>query len=877
MRSFEGAGFSSQAEAWKQGNRHMLQVVTDGLKLTPSQPSFVAARDAILAAALAQATNPAGWTSPDAANPTIAQVDEIQLWRGFARRGLGFDAVAAPRTDGVSGIEIEPINYYSIARFGCTGPGASFDAPDDDDVLEDLEADDSVEVDLPGTFTFYGKTYNSIFVNTNGSITFEDEDLSGDPTLDHHFEQPRISGFLSNLDASTTQGSISVTASPSVVSVLYLNLPEKGSIDPETGEGNSNSFQIDLYLDDQSTSEPQGAVITYGDIAIKNGVAGLSATGCPRGPRTIHSFQFRKILQPTLFVTVHFPHHSLQKLSMMQIPVDLNGHVFQWNYVTGAGWIVSPVESGALPFKALNASVKTTTGSTVINAGDLVILNLPLENKFKRANLSTVLGLLTPISDNVDVVDPVSDYGLITANTANAGADPFLIQISPTAQCGDQVRVKIDYASDQGIFGSKEVVVTIGEGYGEPQGSLSYPQGTASTGVVSAPVSATDLSVTLSSSTNMKAATNLKNTRTNEIVLATSWNSITKVLGIKRAQKGTLAAAINAGDTFQYDSIPIPDAVTAGVKLAVFPTDPAITGPVGKVKVTLGKFSHPHIQDLRMTLSNAQGYSMVLLEGVKPTLDNKTTFTNIIIDADASLSIQNNSGLADGTSYRPVGDFDVFADGGVNAGTTWTLTVADLFSPFAGDISSWSVELTPLISCQTQTLQVSNFAATGAEGWTTDHYGNIALMNSYFRPASEGSPAALVLNTAADDSVRVPGWNTPGVELNNSGNQIYRFHAYVARSGQPDLTKQEQIPFLRIRAAVGSVMTNMHDYLFNTTQLDPGANAYAMQMAPSTNPNTPTHYWVDFDPVDAPSLLFGSEPPGTWLRGELVALPNAAG
>lgn len=60
------------------GNTLMLQLVTDGLKLTPVNPNFTQARDAILQADLV-------------AN---GGTNAAELWRGFAKRGLGFGAVA---------------------------------------------------------------------------------------------------------------------------------------------------------------------------------------------------------------------------------------------------------------------------------------------------------------------------------------------------------------------------------------------------------------------------------------------------------------------------------------------------------------------------------------------------------------------------------------------------------------------------------------------------------------------------------------------------------------------------------------------------------------------------------------------------------------
>src|SRR6185295_5337909 len=60
------------------GNNKMLQIVTDALKMTPLNPSFVGARDALIAA--------------DAA--ANAGANELWIWQGFADRGLGYNAVA---------------------------------------------------------------------------------------------------------------------------------------------------------------------------------------------------------------------------------------------------------------------------------------------------------------------------------------------------------------------------------------------------------------------------------------------------------------------------------------------------------------------------------------------------------------------------------------------------------------------------------------------------------------------------------------------------------------------------------------------------------------------------------------------------------------
>lgn len=69
------------------GNELILQLVTDGMKLSPPNPTFTQARDAIL---LADQINNAG-------------ANYGELWAGFAKRGLGFSAVttSANTTSGI--------------------------------------------------------------------------------------------------------------------------------------------------------------------------------------------------------------------------------------------------------------------------------------------------------------------------------------------------------------------------------------------------------------------------------------------------------------------------------------------------------------------------------------------------------------------------------------------------------------------------------------------------------------------------------------------------------------------------------------------------------------------------------------------------------
>jgi hypothetical protein len=81
------------------GNQRMLQLVIDGMKLTPASPTFLQARDGILQADLVDYNN----------------ADLTTLWTAFARRGMGYGAVA-PVSSTNTGVT-ESFNVPPLALF----------------------------------------------------------------------------------------------------------------------------------------------------------------------------------------------------------------------------------------------------------------------------------------------------------------------------------------------------------------------------------------------------------------------------------------------------------------------------------------------------------------------------------------------------------------------------------------------------------------------------------------------------------------------------------------------------------------------------------------------------------------------------------------
>lgn len=102
---------------YSAGNQLILQLVTDGMKLSPPNPSFTQARDAII---LADQVNNQGANYGD-------------LWQAFARRGLGFSALAPDSNSTVGVVEAfdlpDSLFLINPADFVTGGPQAGPLAP----------------------------------------------------------------------------------------------------------------------------------------------------------------------------------------------------------------------------------------------------------------------------------------------------------------------------------------------------------------------------------------------------------------------------------------------------------------------------------------------------------------------------------------------------------------------------------------------------------------------------------------------------------------------------------------------------------------------------------------------------------------------------
>jgi hypothetical protein len=126
-----------------------------------------------------------------------------------------------------------------------------------------LADDQSQMVTLSGgaTVELYGVTYGSLFVSSNGYVTFGSGDSDYTESLAEHFELPRIAALYDDL-TPPQGGTVSWRQLADRAAVTWLNVTEYNG-------SNQNTLQIEMYFNGDIR-------ITCLNIAASDGIAGLS-------------------------------------------------------------------------------------------------------------------------------------------------------------------------------------------------------------------------------------------------------------------------------------------------------------------------------------------------------------------------------------------------------------------------------------------------------------------------------------------------------------------------------------------------------------------------------------------------------------------------
>eukprot|EP00873_Tetraselmis_striata_P011775 jgi/Tetstr1/432039/TSEL_021511.t2 len=118
------------------------------------------------------------------------------------------------------------------------------------------------------TFPFYGHRYSSVFVGSNGYLTFGEGDTRNVGSAAGHSRLPRVSGLFTDL-VPDTQSSVKYLQTAGTFVVIYHNMQHSGS------NNERSSFWITLGRSGQVT-------LSYGEVAgSSTAVIGLSSGSAP--------------------------------------------------------------------------------------------------------------------------------------------------------------------------------------------------------------------------------------------------------------------------------------------------------------------------------------------------------------------------------------------------------------------------------------------------------------------------------------------------------------------------------------------------------------------------------------------------------------------
>ena len=196
-----------------------------------------------------------------------ARSSDRQTARGVAAADVGDIAVVQDEGD-----VIVPPNAFDLERTGLrfTRSGGGYEVQRIDGTFRQglgrqltLQDDDSVQVDVPFAFNFYSASHTTAFVNSDGNVTFEEEDRA---SVERNVARlltgpPRVSLFLADLDP-TSGGRVYVNAAADQYTVTWCSV---------------RGFESSSTVTAQATLLPNGSIeMKYGDFDLGDAVVGVS-------------------------------------------------------------------------------------------------------------------------------------------------------------------------------------------------------------------------------------------------------------------------------------------------------------------------------------------------------------------------------------------------------------------------------------------------------------------------------------------------------------------------------------------------------------------------------------------------------------------------
>lgn len=165
-------------------------------------------------------------------------------------------------------------NVFSLPVLRDDGTDASF--------LINLLEDGYVQMNLQGSvaFPFFNKNFTSLFIYTNGFISFDfpipSDNALNFPNIATHFAIPRIAPLFADL-APSIGGDMWIRSMEDRLVITYERIPE-WRVNAPFGNGGTNTVQVELFASGHIR-------FTYLELDVQNAIAGLSdGKGIPRNP-----------------------------------------------------------------------------------------------------------------------------------------------------------------------------------------------------------------------------------------------------------------------------------------------------------------------------------------------------------------------------------------------------------------------------------------------------------------------------------------------------------------------------------------------------------------------------------------------------------------
>ena len=238
---------------FQAGTQRVLQVVLDGMKLAPLNPTFIQERNAIITAAAALPAAPE------------ASLDVVDVREGFRRRGMGFSA----SVQSVSAVT-EAFDFPNVA---VVDPFTVSDSPGDNDGFPEPGENVLLSVSITNTT---GASITGVQANVNGGPNVSYGTINDGQTVKMNIPYTVPAGAVcGSLHQVTINASSSVGAQTPVIREFRLGAPVGGA--PVTF---TNSTA--LTIPDSGVSVPYGTTVTAagltGNKVLKLEITGLTHT-----------------------------------------------------------------------------------------------------------------------------------------------------------------------------------------------------------------------------------------------------------------------------------------------------------------------------------------------------------------------------------------------------------------------------------------------------------------------------------------------------------------------------------------------------------------------------------------------------------------------